>query len=57
MQEQNMSKNWPRGYKLFPCSTQLSTKFILLITVKMSTIVSVLTLISMIKQHLSYLKQ
>ena len=34
--------------KLFPCSTQLSTKFILLINVKMSTIVVILTFISMI---------
>ena len=34
--------------KLIPCSTQLSTKFILLINVKMPTIVGILTLISMI---------
>ena len=33
---------------LFPCSTQLSTKFILLINVKMPTIVGILTIISMI---------
>ena len=33
----------PRGYKLFSCSTQLSTKFILLINVKMPTIVGILT--------------
>ena len=39
---------WPRGYKFFPCSTQLSTKFILLINVKMPTIVGILTFISMI---------
>ena len=38
----------PRGYKTFPCSTQLSTKFILLIYVKMPTIVDILTFISMI---------
>ena len=33
--------------KLFSCSTQLSTKFILLINVKMPTIVGILTFISM----------
>ena len=32
--------------KLFPCSTQPSTKFILLINVKMPTIVGILTFIS-----------
>ena len=37
-----------RGDKTFPCSTQLSTKFILLINVKMPTIVGILTFISMI---------
>ena len=36
----------PRGYKLFSCSTRLSTKFILLINVKMPTIVGILTFIS-----------
>ena len=34
--------------KLFPCSTQMSTKFILLINVKMSTIDGIITFISMI---------
>ena len=34
--------------KLFPCSTQLSTKFILLINIKMPIIVGILTFISMI---------
>ena len=34
--------------KTFLCSTQLSTKFILLINVKMPTIVGILTFISMI---------
>ena len=44
----------PRLQKLFPCSTTLSTKFILLINVKMPTIVKMatsvgpLTFISMI---------
>ena len=52
--------------KLFPFSTQLSMRFILLINVKMPTIVGILTFISMINitsrvtrkgfiaQHLSY---
>ena len=34
--------------KLFSCSTQLSTKFILLINIKMPTIVFIFTFISMI---------
>ena len=38
----------PEVIKCFPCSTQLSTKFILLIKVKMPTIVGILTFISMI---------
>ena len=33
---------------MFPCSTQLSTKFILLINIKMPTIVGILMFISMI---------
>ena len=37
-----------RGYKTFSYSTQLSTKFILLINVKKPTIVDILTFISMI---------
>ena len=40
-------KNWPRGYKINSCSTQLSMKFSLLINVKMPTIVGVFTFISM----------
>ena len=51
----------PEVIKLFPCSTQLSTKFIMLINVKMPTIVGILTFISMISwspiQHLRDLKQ
>ena len=43
--------------KLSSCSTQLSTKFILLINVKMPTIVSILTFISMINKHLRDLKE
>ena len=38
----------PEVIKPFSCSTQLSKKFILLINVKMSTIVDILTFISMI---------
>ena len=38
----------PEVIKLFSCSTQLSTKFILLINVKMTTIVGILTFMSMI---------
>ena len=37
-----------RGYKKNSCSTQLSTKFILLINLKMPTIVGILTFISKI---------
>ena len=38
----------PEVIKLFSYSTQLSTKFFLLMNVKMSTIVGILTFISMI---------
>ena len=38
----------PEVIKLFPCSTQLSMKFILLINVKMPTIVGILTFISIV---------
>ena len=38
----------PEVIQLFPCSTQLSTKFILLINVKMPTIVVILAFINMI---------
>ena len=44
--------SWPRGYKTFSCSTQLSIIFILLINVKMTivgmTIIGILTLNSRI---------
>ena len=46
----------PEVIKLFSCSTQLSTKFILLINVKMSTIVGILTFISMINTTSERLK-
>ena len=45
-----------RGYKTFSCSTQLSTKFILLINVKMPTIVGILTFISIINTTSERLK-
>ena len=45
-----------QGYKTFSCSTQLSTKFILLINVKMPTIVGILTFISMINTTSERLK-
>ena len=47
---------WTRGYKTFLYSTQLSTKFILLINVKMPTIVGILTFISMINTTSERLK-
>ena len=37
----------PEVIKLFPCSTQLSTKFNLLIHIKLTTIVGILTFISL----------
>ena len=38
----------PEVIKRFPCSTQLSMKFIMLLNVKMSTLVGILTCNSMI---------
>ena len=46
----------PEVIKLFSYSTQLSTKFILLIKVKMPTIVGILTFISMINTTSERLK-
>ena len=46
----------PKVIKLFQCSTQLSTKFILLTNVKMPTIVGILTFISMINTTFERLK-
>ena len=46
----------PEVIKLFQCSTQLSTEFILLINVKMPTNVSILTVISMINTTSERLK-
>ena len=44
------------GYKTFSYVTQLSTKFILLINVKMPTIVGIYTFISMINKTSERLK-
>ena len=46
----------PEVIKLFSCPTQLSTKFIMLINVKMPTIVGILTFISMINTTSKRLK-
>ena len=46
----------PEVIKKFPCSTQLSTKFLLLINVKMPTIVGILTFISLINTPSDRLK-
>ena len=47
----------PEVIKPFPCSTQLSMKFVLLINVKMPTIVGILTFISMINTTAERSKQ
>ena len=49
-------ENGPEVIKLFSYSTQLSTKFILLINVKMPTVVYILTFISMINTTSERLK-
>ena len=49
-------KTWPRGYKTFSCSTQLSIKFIMLMNVKMSTTVGIITFISMMTTSYENLK-
>ena len=46
----------PKVIKLFSCSTTLSTKFILLINVKMPTIVGILAFISRINTQSERLK-
>ena len=46
----------PEVIKLFSCSTQMSTKFILLLDVKMPTIVGILIFISMIDTTYERLK-
>ena len=45
-----------RGYKTYSCSTQRSTKFILLINVKMPTINGILTFMSIINTAFESLK-
>ena len=49
-------RSGPEVIYIFSCSTQLSTKFILLINVKMPTIVGILTFISMINATSERLK-
>ena len=49
-------KTGPEVIKLFSCSTQLSTNFILLINVKMPTIVGILIFISIINTTSDRLK-
>ena len=49
-------RSGPEVIKLFSCSTQLSTKFILLINFKMPTFVGILTFISMINMTSERLK-
>ena len=44
----SLTQNWLQSHKLFSYSTQLNTKFILLINVKMPTLVGILTFISTI---------
>ena len=55
-QEYTTKRPGPEVKKVFPCSIQLSTKFILLINVKMPTIVGILTFISMINTTSERLK-
>ena len=52
----NLYKSDPEVIKLFPFSTQLSTKFILLKKFKMPTIVGILTFMSMINTTSERLK-
>ena len=39
-EQRQRSKTWLRGNKTFSCSTQLGTKFIMLINVKMPTMMA-----------------
>ena len=57
MQIKGKREPGPEVIKLFLCSTQLSTKIILLINVKMPTVVDILTIISMINTTSERLKQ
>ena len=54
--DQNFKETRPRGYKTFSFSTQPSTKFILLINIKMPTIVGILIFIGMINTPSDRLK-
>ena len=42
----SLEKSGPEVIKLFPCSTQLHMKFLLLINVTMSTMVGIITFMS-----------
>ena len=57
LSDANSKSPGPEVIKLFSCSTQLSTKYILLISVRMPTIVGILTFISVLNKHLSDFKQ
>ena len=46
------TKSCPKVMKLLSCSTQQSIQFVMLINVKMTTIVGILSFNSMIIQHL-----
>ena len=52
----NILNTRPEVIKLFPCSTQLSTKFIMLINVKNANNVGILTFISMTNKTSERLK-
>ena len=54
--KESESRSGPEVIKLFSYSTQLSTKFILLINVKIPTIVGILIFISMINTTSERLK-
>ena len=57
MSEARHERTGPEVIELYPCSTKLSTKFILLKNVKMPTIVGILTFISMINTTSERLKE
>ena len=56
LEPHDVVRSGPEVIKLILCSTQLSTKFILLINVKMPTIVGILSFISMINTTSKRLK-
>ena len=46
---------WPRGYKTFLCSTQLTIKFSLLINMKMLTHVDIFIIYMLRKFHINFI--